>query len=258
MNTYLNVFRAFCALASIFALNDSAMALSRGAKIVNSDDLIAQVSVKVLDRGTSAKSSDCSGTRISGRFILTAGHCLGSVRSVVLSDGTVVKVKKSHRHPKYRDVDNYDNPYDFALLELEGHVPAGPVAELATKKTQPKRGDVVGIAGFGHNGNQVQGKLRKSHVTIADSDYSKSEITSKGNVGICNGDSGGAGYQVNEGRVILWGVVSAGLNDDRYGCSTRGVFSKVSTVHSWITAMVDSHEHGPSKPVQLKTLASAE
>ena len=74
----------------------------------------------------------CTGTVISRRTVLTAGHCIGGVKNIFLGTsinggaGTKIPVVDEIQHPMYRDLPNENATFDLGILHLGADAPVQP------------------------------------------------------------------------------------------------------------------------------------
>ncbi len=183
-------------------------------------------------------TSFCSGVLIAPGKVITAASCFkediealrtrGAVLSIVFGlNGTLVSptatsrtVKTVQMHPQYKaELIAAPAPAepanDIALLTFEGDAPAGfgPAtlagADFALTVNDH---DVYTIAGYGTSDatSNVTGTLRQGSVKFASVIDLANVIQFRGtNVAACNGDSGGPAYKMQNGTVMVIGVVSS-------------------------------------------------
>lgn len=214
---------ACCTLKSLcvlIGLTQTAHAISRG-RFVQKNDPIVSVTASVY-----SQDDDCTGIKIAANLIVTAKHCeLDRSTRVTFFDGNSYKIRDVWI-PKAKGI--HKSEFDLAVLKIDANVP-GPIAELADPATAPKNGSLAWTAGYG--GRKLTRKnnpLRKLEVQVIDMGYSPFAATIKttGDGGVCDGDSGGPGYTVINGRILVWGIDSRSL----YGnsrCGSREIYIKV-------------------------------
>ena len=232
-------------LGVFFSLNQPANAIFNGQS-VSDDDPIRPVTVSVY-----SEVVDCTGVKIASNLILAAKHCeLNESTRVIFSDGSSYKIVHVFMPIQKRTSD--ENEYDFAILEIEGHVP-GPVAEIADNSATPKNGSAGWVAGYGgRRVTKTNNPLRKIQVRMTDRDYSPSAVSvriSKGGA-VCDGDLGGPGYTQRHRRIVVWGIDSAPF-DGQSTCSSHEVFAKVASEYDWIRKIIAGarlNDHSKQRP----------
>ncbi len=150
----------------------------------------------------------CTGTLITPRVILTAGHCVDPAREgaqsvlvrvmnkpndtmLMMSDlRTVVQLR---RHPSYSG----QGANDLALLQLETAI-GGVTPELLVR-TPPATwgGQAIRVVGYGRTsptGMSDTGTRRAVTTTISRSMPETFEFGQAGTLGLCAGDSGGPSF----------------------------------------------------------------
>ncbi|XP_051910437.1 suppressor of tumorigenicity 14 protein homolog [Hippocampus zosterae] len=220
-----------------------------------------QVSLQLAGQGHA-----CGASVLSGRWLLTAAHCVqdkGSLRHSRADQWEALlgqrvlgranertvrrKVMRIVAHPDF-DRLTFDN--DVALMELDSDVPLNqhiwPIC-LPSPAHRFPAGQEAWITGWGagREGGVAGSILQKARVRIIDSSpcnrVMNDEVTDgmmcagvlEGGVDACQGDSGGPLSVVSpSGRVFLAGVVSWGD-----GCARGnkpGIYARVTRYRGWI------------------------
>lgn len=158
----------------------------------------------VIATFNNARQGFCTGTLISPRTILTAGHCVDPAREgassvmvrvmnepddtmLVMND--LLNVVGLRRHPAYSG----DGAHDLAVLQLEN--PVTTVAPQPLVRTPPTSwvGQPIRVVGYGRTSASVSdtGTRRSVNASIASADADTFDFGQAGALGICSGDSGG-------------------------------------------------------------------
>lgn len=203
----------------------------------------------------------CSGTLVAPNVVLTAGHCIGGVRSVMVgsndlrSGGERIEVVDETAYPEsYRT-------YDVGVLVLASDASVEPrvIAHGCARDQFIADGAQVAIVGFGATTPDASGftpLLQEATATISDADCSDTdgcngavspggELVAGGDgVDSCNGDSGGPLYLLTPRGDFLVGVTSRGLPIGDQPCGQGGIYVRADAVVEWIeqTAGVDLPE----------------
>jgi snapalysin len=173
----------------------------------------------------------CSGTVISQRWVLTAGHCIGAGRYDVRvgsvnrsSGGRFIHVDLALLHPQASQ-SPFSNDVGLLRLDQDAGVPtvalSGPGDDNLEADGAPATlvgwGDITPTLGL-----LAPESLRRANVNIVNDLNCYGEDASIGprtNVcdsgllqGQCNGDSGGAQLAPKNGGVVQIGVISNSLN----------------------------------------------
>lgn len=179
----------------------------------------------------------CTGTVISRRTVLTAGHCIGGVRNIFLGPSinngaaTKIPVLEEILHPDYRDLPNDNATYDLGILRLGADAPvqAAPLfRDILTNEPRFIGPSFVFVgygatSGFGGGFGTKRATTFPIHVVgpavVGNSfpapDNLPAELfyyvnTETGSRATCSGDSGGPAFFVEGGVEWLAGVTSAG------------------------------------------------
>lgn len=170
----------------------------------------------------------CSGTLISKRVLVTAGHCVGSTAWVsfdrVVSDKGLIKVTKQVRHPKFSSQKSA-LINDVALFILESDAPNTSAPAKVFSGELPLE-TVVAVAGYGvtrFRGKDDTGTLRQANVfvkSVAQKPTAEIVLAGKNGEDTCQGDSGGPAYVKVDTHYEVVGATSWGN-----GCGVEGHYT---------------------------------
>ena len=206
----------------------------------------------------------CTGTLISRRAVLTAGHCASFATRVFFGNdvadlpakGRVVHVEKSFRHPDY-DPATQENDL-MVLLLREDVVNIGPRAFAEAALVDAARdGRVVGFGHHNPNGTVGYGVKRLTDVPVVSSACNDSTggrddasvyrchvgreiVAGRRDLGkdSCRGDSGGPLYLEDErGDWWLAGATSRATSKADDVCGDGGIYVRVALYRPWIISL---------------------
>lgn len=229
------------------------LAEDRGRIIGGDLDLFRTYVVGVGD----ATGAFCTGTVISRRTVLTAGHCYGGITAIFLGDQIAPSMKpktvaviKEVRHPKY---DGQTLSHDLTVLELGADAPTQPAPMLRETMDASYVGPNFTFVGYGNDGAMNYDVRRVVTFPIAavgpakigtaagtgpiDSSEFYYDVPNKNT---CDGDSGGPSF-VARGRLErLAGTTSFGDPD----CTIDGVNARADapTIKAFIQPYIDQFE----------------
>jgi V8-like Glu-specific endopeptidase len=185
----------------------------------------------------------CSGTLVSPRTVITAGHCLRETgyvpQDIEVAFGTtvggattVLGCTAGGAHPSWYVDDDGAPIHDVAYLTLDHDAPVSPVAWRSTALPDLV-GQSVRLVGYGVTSARRQsgsGTRRTVLETIADQDR-RFLYYGNGETGTCQGDSGGPMFLDGDGAPVLIAVTSYG---DR-SCVELGASTRVDTYASFLS-----------------------
>lgn len=216
----------------------------------------------------------CTGTLIAPDVVLTAGHCVGGMTTVIANttdyntQGGARSTIKSHTaYP------NWETTYDVSVIVLNtpltGVTPR-PVATTECTMTSFASKPSVQLVGFGAtdvNAQNANTKLYEVTVPVTDATCGNAALGCKPAVapsgefaagdGVkdsCNGDSGGPVYLNTPRGYVVIGAVSRAYDNATQACGQGGIYVRADKVLAWIetttgkTVSKDSCATNPNNP----------
>ena len=188
----------------------------------------------------------CSGTLVSSRVVLTAGHCVtGAPPTGVyfgswlpLFPGEIVPVESATLHPDYR-IDDFRFA-DIGVVVLARRAKVEPRPFNVTPLGPALVGADVRLVGFGFQQVGAHGIIgQRMELTLPVVLVAEKELEYYR--GSCNGDSGGpAFHRFADGVERVVGVTSFGRGDPR--CSGNSGSHRVDRHAAWLAAEIARHD----------------
>lgn len=188
----------------------------------------------------------CTATLIGNQFALTAAHCLDQEDPNNLS--VFFATKPSSQSEQRRVIAMERAPSgDIALIKFaSATLPKDyKAAKFLPEYKKIQKGSPAIVLGYGINNARTRlgaGILRYTTLTVADPDYSPTEILldqSKG-FAVCHGDSGGPAFFLGQhpfgpSQLYLWGIANHVSPDDVNNHCNKGIIYTNALVYKgWI------------------------
>lgn len=176
----------------------------------------------------------CTGTLITPRVVLSAGHCGEDIPlEAVISLGVAffgteidsadqVGLVDLHIHPDYEPLESFNLPeYDIGIIVLEEDAPEDPTWFRQHAFEDDDLDTWMTSVGFGVTSSAGNGSGTKRSVELQLDDYDEQFLrvetyTAQETGQICSGDSGGPQFAEVDGRWVQWGIHSWGDQNCQY------------------------------------------
>ncbi|KAI9925840.1 hypothetical protein MW887_005646 [Aspergillus wentii] len=251
---------------SLFALFGS-LAFAEDEIIKGTESPIQKFPWQVSIQSSVAKQHICGGSILSGKYILTAAHCMNPLEDPSLfsvragssdsdSGGQEIKVKRFTRHPDYQKDSPHNN--DVAIIELESGFQfvsdiVYPVKLADAADGLPAEGTAAVVSGWGFESLTKPPPSQLQSVNVAVTNRTKCEdawanqfppekispnmvcaVNAETGGGSCFGDSGGPLVDSKTNKQI--GIVSFGkltcASEDKK--EVPDIYTSVSAVRDFI------------------------
>lgn len=192
---------------------------------------------------TSFLGMHCSGTAITPKVVITAGHCVGASFGstyVYVGEGAFLglvkgqfKAKRIKASPLYGNDNEGMNDIGYILLEKPLNLPASAYIPVLVDEDEIGEllqvGAATKLVGFGNREDGGTGRKYEANAPITKVGLNEVSIGGDG-IDSCQGDSGGPVYgRLKSGEWRVYGVTSRGG-----ACGTGGIYGRMDANICWI------------------------
>ncbi|MBS1971881.1 MAG: trypsin-like serine protease [Bdellovibrionales bacterium] len=237
---------------AITSCDSGSSGIVNGTSVTAQDPDSKRAVLLIIHRGKIVTS--CTGTPISDRVILTAGHCLkdvkkGDVDVVFNSDISCSAMANSIPsvdiliHKDYKG-DNQAK-FDLAMLKLESPIPSSYLPQSIYDGKAPLSNDQVLMIGYGVTSESIHDSMHlrkttksfKTETAIRDQNIGFDQRTGGG---VCSGDSGGPVYVQVGGEYKIIAVNSTVMNkDESQACHGLSMAMYMPFFADWVQQSLD-------------------
>jgi PKD repeat protein len=238
-----------------------------GDRIINGTNVPGSQFPTVGEVGDSSDATFyyCTGTLISPKHVLTAGHCMTDNRGALTVaqtaglfrlNGVVYHSSHISVHPAWKGGNNGDAEGEFDAIVIELDTPVSGVTPSPLYRQAPSVGQLLTIAGYGEEGTGSSGRNGKvpqngtidfgtTPIDIVTGTYIKWNFENKQPLesNTAPGDSGGPAFITVNGVLTLEGITNGGQLDSA-GYGDQSYDTRVDAIAAWIDQVTSGASSG--------------